>query len=102
MPEVGILWRGSTTDLVTDLRAVLSPWQVQELCRLLSEAQLEPVPLPILLWCPECNERHIDRGAFATKAHHTHACQFCGHVWRPAVFPTTGVQFLPGFRSEEL
>ena len=56
-------------------------------------------PIPMLLWCPECTERHIDLGAFATKPHHTHACQSCGHVWRPAIVPTCGVQFLPGFKD---
>jgi hypothetical protein len=56
--------------------------------------------IPMLLWCPECSERHIDVGEFATKPHHTHACQHCGHCWRPAIVPTVGVQFLPGFRNE--
>lgn len=56
--------------------------------------------LQILLHCPLCNERHIDEGEFATKSHHTHACQSCGHVWRPAIWPTTGVRFLPGFKNE--
>ncbi len=55
----------------------------------------------MLLWCPECGERHIDEGEFATKPHHTHACQHCGHCWRPAIGPTCGVQFLPGFKNEE-
>lgn len=58
-----------------------------------------PAPIPMLLHCPLCNARHIDAGAFATKVHHTHACQSCGHVWRPSVVPTFGVQFLPGFKS---
>ena len=58
-------------------------------------------PIPMLLWCPECSERHIDVGNFATKPHHTHACQSCGHVWRPAIVPTVGVRFLPGFKNEE-
>lgn len=57
-------------------------------------------PVPMLLWCPECRGRHIDEGEFATKPHHTHACQHCGHVWRPANGPTVGVQFLPGFKNE--
>jgi rubredoxin len=57
------------------------------------------VPIPMLLWCPACGWRHIDEGEFATKAHHTHACQGCGMVWRPAIVPTTGVQFLPGFKN---
>jgi hypothetical protein len=57
-------------------------------------------PIEMLLWCPECGERHVDEGEFATKEHHTHACQHCGHVWRPAIVPTCGVQFLPGFKNE--
>jgi hypothetical protein len=55
--------------------------------------------IPMLLWCPVCHERHIDKGEFALKNHHTHACQSCGHCWRPAVVPTFGVQFLPGFKD---
>ena len=57
-------------------------------------------PLPILLWCPECRARHIDEGEFATKLHHTHSCQNCGMTWRPAIIPTVGVQFLPGFKNQ--
>ena len=58
-------------------------------------------PIPMILTCPnpECCKRHIDRGEFATKVHHTHACQFCGLIWRPAIVPTVGVQFLPGFKD---
>ena len=56
-------------------------------------------PIPMLLWCPVCHERHIDRDEFASKAHHSHACQFCGVVWRPAIVDTVGVQFLPGYKD---
>lgn len=56
-------------------------------------------PTPMLLWCPSCGERHIDVGEFATKVHHTHACQHCGMVWRPAIVATVGVQWLPGFKN---
>lgn len=59
----------------------------------------EPVGIPMRLNCPECRELHIDEGEFAKKPHHTHACQACGHVWRPAIVPTTGVRFLPGFKT---
>lgn len=55
--------------------------------------------IPMIMHCPECGSRHIDEGEFATKAHHTHACQSCGLVWRPALVNTHGVQFLPGFRN---
>lgn len=56
-------------------------------------------PIPMLLWCPQCGGRHVDVGEFAVKVHHTHACQHCGCVWRPAIVNTTGVQFLPGFKD---
>jgi len=55
----------------------------------------------MILTCPICRGRHIDKGEFATRIHATHACQHCGLVWRPAIVPTVGVQFLPGFRDEE-
>lgn len=55
--------------------------------------------IPMLLWCPHCGERHIDEGEFARKAHHTHACQGCGAVWRPAKINTHGVRFLPGYKN---
>jgi hypothetical protein len=56
-------------------------------------------PVPMILTCPSCNTRHFDEGEFATKTHHTHACQTCGMVWRPALVATVGVRFLPGFKN---
>jgi predicted RNA-binding Zn-ribbon protein involved in translation (DUF1610 family) len=64
-------------------------------------AMAERAPIPMLLWCPACGERHIDRGEFKAKPHHTHACQDCGMVWRPALVPTVGVLFLPGFKDSQ-
>lgn len=58
-------------------------------------------PIEMFLNCPLCGARHIDVGEFATKPHHTHACQGCGLPWRPAIGPTVGVQYLPGFKNEE-
>lgn len=75
-----------------DLNRIQGEQQKNDKCR---EA------IPMLLWCPECKQRHVDAGEFVTKLHHTHACQFCGHVWRPAVIATVGVRFLPGFKDEE-
>ena len=57
--------------------------------------------IPMILHCPQCCERHIDEGAFARKMHHTHACQGCGFVWRPAKVNTHGVQFLPGYKNAQ-
>lgn len=59
----------------------------------------EQQPIPMFLTCPMCSARHIDEGEFATKPHHTHACQGCGLTWRPAIVPTVGVRFLPGFKN---
>lgn len=56
-------------------------------------------PIAMRLHCPSCGELHIDEGEFATKEHHTHACQYCGMVWRPALVATVGVRFLPGFKN---
>lgn len=58
-------------------------------------------PIPMILHCPACHARHIDEADFATKPHHTHACQHCGIVWRPALVPTVGVRFLPGFKNPQ-
>jgi hypothetical protein len=56
-------------------------------------------PLEMIMCCPACLNRHIDEGEWASRPHHTHACQHCGVCWRPAVGPTVGVQFLPGFKD---
>ena len=61
---------------------------------------------PMLVECDVCGgtvHRIWQLGdlLWATREHHTHACQHCGHVWRPAVACTVGVRFLPGFRNSE-
>ncbi len=61
--------------------------------------ECEHSPIPLILTCPCCGGRHIDEGEFATKSHHTHACQECGMCWRPAIVHTVGVRFLPGFKN---
>lgn len=35
-------------------------------------------PIPMILNCPCCGERHIDEGDYATLPHKDHACQKCG------------------------
>ena len=95
----------STTGLQVVIASTL---RSKKLKQLLSEnvARLHEVsaflvaPIPMLLWCPQCSERHIDEGVWADRHHHTHACQHCGHVWRPAAVATVGVQYLPGFKNE--
>jgi hypothetical protein len=55
-------------------------------------------PIPMRLHCETCHELHVDV-ELADKPHHTHACQHCGACWRPALVPTVGVRFLPGFKD---
>lgn len=62
----------------------------------------EHVPIPMLLWCPDCGARHVDEGEWSKRVHHTHACQDCGMAWRPAAVPTVGVRFLPGFKNQDV
>ncbi len=97
-----------TYKLVCDIQAVLNPndypgladrvaaWQGDWLKGRFSRA------IPLIIFCPMCHARHVDKGKFATHLHHTHTCQnpMCGFTWRPAKEYTVGVQFLPGFQDE--
>ena len=56
--------------------------------------------IPMLLWCPACHERHIDVARVRDEAP-SYACMpGLWLAWRPAIVPTVGVQFLPGFKNE--
>ncbi len=72
---------------------------VHQALRELDDRRRKDGPIPMRLPCPECGELHIDV-ALANKPHHTHACQHCGMVWRPARVDTVGVKFLPGYKDE--
>src|SRR5207302_2548314 len=79
---------------------VLNGEEVSEYAELVDAELAKGLVIPMLLWCPECGARHVDEGEFATKKHHTHACQSCGHCWRPAIVATCGVRFLPGSKND--
>lgn len=65
-----------------------------------------PIPIPMVLHCPECGMQHIDgpehqrrQGApgitlepWDNPDHRSHLCHGCGTIWRPADVPTTGVK----------
>ena len=57
-----------------------------------------PAPIDMLLFCPKCNAKHIDRPQpeknWDNPPHRSHECQFCGTVWRPSDSPTNGVAFI--------
>lgn len=86
--------------LRSDVRYLLNLNEARHTEMLHLQASLS-YPVPMIMHCPLCNGRHIDKGDFAHKSHHTHACQHCGHCWRPAVMATVGVQFLPGFKDKD-
>lgn len=76
--------------------------EILELRKKLEErTPLSMLPIPMRLRCPSCHELHIDEGEFYSRVHATHACQHCGEVWRPAIVPTRGVRFLPGFKNAD-
>jgi hypothetical protein len=68
-------------------------------------------PINMVLHCPACGAKHIDRPAPCVSAlcadgcalpgdcigwtnppHRSHLCEACGFIWRPADVPTNGVQ----------
>lgn len=94
-----VIQRADVVDVVLVLSAIHNgKLHDGELLRLHAE-KAAPDPIPMVMTCPACGERHVDTGEFAHKPHHTHACQSCGMVWRPAIVPTVGVQLLPGFKD---
>lgn len=61
-------------------------------------------PIPMVLHCPACGAQHIDAcedaecdgevvqsAGWSNPPHCSHLCHGCGHIWRPADVPTTGV-----------
>ncbi len=72
--------------------------------------ELVPQPMKQVIYCPlsakcecgrprMCGARHVDKGAFATKPHHTHSCQSCGGSFRLQKEATVGVDFIPEFKD---
>ena len=86
-------------DALTQARAALEELRWEDLPIEHEPMTEKVIPIPMLLWCPDCGKRHVDRGEHATKVHRTHACQECGLVWKPAKVATVGVQFLPGYKD---
>jgi predicted RNase H-like HicB family nuclease len=74
-------------------------WEVLErlaekLAEKLAEAPEHGVPIPMILTCPVCHGRHVDKARFATHPHRDHQCESCGITWRPATVNTVGVERL--------
>lgn len=55
---------------------------------------IEPKPIDVMLHCPVCHQRHVDRPESSTDwknpPHKSHLCLNCGCIWRPADVPTNG------------
>lgn len=77
----------------------------------IGETHSEILPIPMILYCPNCGQQHVDKPAphekdcsvsrgssicscsrWANPPHRSHLCAYCGIIWRPADVPTTGVQ----------
>lgn len=61
-------------------------------------------PIDMLLWCPRCNQKHVDqpKGEWTNPPHATHTCQGCGLLWRPSNVDTNGVSALPASEVKHL
>lgn len=75
------------------------------------DASAEPMPIPMILFCPVCGVQHIDgpethhldrelavagidktySASWDNPPHRSHLCAACGCIWRPADVPTVGV-----------
>lgn len=54
-----------------------------------------PLPVPVVIYCPACQTKHIDEGEWATRPHKTHKCQNCSLEWRPFPYATVGIVGAP-------
>lgn len=57
----------------------------------------QPNPVPMVLYCPNCNAQHVDGpglfgDSWTNPPHRSHMCDECGCIWRPADVPTEGVE----------
>lgn len=77
------------------VRAELGHWVG---VRIREEFYKHSKPIPMILWCPHCNGRHIDapdeEHGWTNPPHRSHKCGHCGYVWRPADVATEGVQYI--------
>lgn len=46
---------------------------------------------PMVLACPNCGMRHVDKGDWAKILHRVHTCAGCGATFQPANIFTVGV-----------
>jgi hypothetical protein len=61
---------------------------------------MEPKPLDMIIFCPNCGKQHIDRAephlGWNNPPHKSHTCKMheggCGKIFRLADVPTNGVQ----------
>lgn len=51
-------------------------------------------PIDMILHCPKCNAKHVDRvgPGWNNPPHRSHLCYWCGYIWRPADVNTNGVE----------
>lgn len=89
----------SREELLERIRLAAKSGATMELPPSALQQLLEQPPIPLRITCPECGQLHVDEGEWETRVHHSHSCQHCGLTWRPAVVPTVGVRFLPGFKN---
>ncbi len=51
-------------------------------------------PIPMILHCPWCGFKHVDKDEWVEKTHRTHLCESCTKTWKPCNWQTIGVETL--------
>lgn len=70
---------------------------------------LDPVPIPMLIFCPNCHVQHVDHPepdkGWDNPDHKSHTCKVheggCGMVFRLADVPTTGVKSIKSIGKDD-
>lgn len=86
-------WRAGRKHVVAGTAKFADEWRDIIRAILAFCARQPREPIPMILFCPNCGLQHIDapREGWQNPPHRSHLCAGCGHTWRPADVPTTGV-----------
>jgi predicted RNA-binding Zn-ribbon protein involved in translation (DUF1610 family) len=56
-----------------------------------ARARIQPLPIRMIINCPQCGTQHVDTGEWETKPHRSHLCANCGFRFKTSESFTVGV-----------
>lgn len=54
-------------------------------------------PIPMIIFCPDCQFQHVDKGLWKVRPHRKHLCASCRCEFVPCDLATVGVENIKGF-----